>query len=151
MWKMLGQYQPYSVSTKWCLLCLNEKLQITIYRGNNMLNKRTEIINKCRHRRKCALARFDSMDRNIRCKVSCDDWKFLRLLGVWFTVIVKQIHRSFIYFNKFHKYMYFMWRYSTHAFTIINVDTFHGSKADFPVTSVVTSFKIRTKYKIIIL
>ena len=33
-----------------------------------MLNKRTEIINKCRHRRKCALARFDSMDRNINVK-----------------------------------------------------------------------------------
>ena len=26
MWKMLGQYQPYNVNTKWCLLCLNEKL-----------------------------------------------------------------------------------------------------------------------------
>ena len=48
MWKMLGQYQPYNVNTKWCLLCLNEKLQITIYRGNNKLNKRTEIISKCR-------------------------------------------------------------------------------------------------------
>ena len=141
MWKMLGQYQPYSVSTKRCLLCLNEKLQITIYRGNNMLNKRTEIINKCRHRRKCALARFDSMDRNINVK-------FLVMIEIFEAF---GGHRSFIYFNKFHKYMYFMWRYSTHAFTIINVDTFHGSKADFPVTSVVTSFKIRTKYKTIIL
>ena len=50
VWKILGQYQPYNVNTKRCLLCLNEKLQIAIYRGNNMLNKRTEIISKCRHR-----------------------------------------------------------------------------------------------------
>ena len=51
VWKMLGQYQPYNVNIKRCLLCLNEKQQITIYRGNNMLNKRTEIISKCRHRK----------------------------------------------------------------------------------------------------
>ena len=60
--KILGQYEAYNVNTKRCLLCLNEKLQIAIYRGNNMLNKRTEIISKCRHRNKFALASYDSMD-----------------------------------------------------------------------------------------
>ena len=62
VWKILEQYQPYNVNTKRCLLCLNEKLQIAIYRGNNMLNKRTEIISKCRYRNKYALASYDSMD-----------------------------------------------------------------------------------------
>ena len=62
VWKFLEQYQPYNVKTKRCLLCLNEKLQIAIYRGNNMLNKRTEIISKCRYRNKYALANYDSMD-----------------------------------------------------------------------------------------
>ena len=38
VWKILGQYQPCNVNTKRCLLCLNETLQITVYRGNNMLN-----------------------------------------------------------------------------------------------------------------
>ena len=79
VWKNLGQHQPYNVNTKWCLLCLNEKLQITIYRENNMLNKRTEIISKCRHRNKYALASHDSMDWNIRCKVSWDYWNFWSL------------------------------------------------------------------------
>ena len=60
-WKILGQYEPYNVNTKRCLLCLNERLQVVIYRGNNMLNKLTEIINKCRHRNKYALASYDSM------------------------------------------------------------------------------------------
>ena len=62
VWKILGQYEAYNVNTKRCLLCLNEKLQVAIYRGNNMLNKRTEIISKCRHRNKYALASYDSMD-----------------------------------------------------------------------------------------
>ena len=52
VWKILGQYQSYNVNTKRCLLCLNEKLKIVIYRGNNMLNKRTEIISKWRQRNK---------------------------------------------------------------------------------------------------
>ena len=62
VWKILGQYQPYNVNTKRCLLCLNEKLEIANYRGNNMLNKWTEIISKCRHRNKYTLASYDSMD-----------------------------------------------------------------------------------------
>ena len=62
VWKMLGQYQPYNVNTKWCTLCLNEKLQSTIYRENNKLNERTEIINKCRRRNKYAIPSYDSMD-----------------------------------------------------------------------------------------
>ena len=37
-WKILGQYQPYNVNTKRCLLCLNEKLEIAIYRRNNQGN-----------------------------------------------------------------------------------------------------------------
>ena len=62
VWKILGQYQPYNVNTKQCLLCLNERLSIAIYRGNNMLKKRTELISKCRHRNKYALASYHSMD-----------------------------------------------------------------------------------------
>ena len=69
VWKILGQYQPYNVNTKRCLLCLNEKLQTAIYRGNNLMNKQTEILSKCRHRNKHALASYDGMDGNIRCKV----------------------------------------------------------------------------------
>ena len=73
LWKIKASKEEpvlaYNVNTKRCLLCLNEKLQIAIYRGNNMLNKRTEIISKGRHRNKYALASYDSMDLNVRCKV----------------------------------------------------------------------------------
>ena len=62
VWKGLGQHQPYNVNTKRCLLYLNEKLQIAVFRGNNMLNKRTEVISKCRQENKYALASYDSMN-----------------------------------------------------------------------------------------
>ena len=38
--------------------------------------------------------------------------------------------------------------YSTHAFTIIHVDTFHGSKGNFPVSCAMMSFKIRNHYTV---
>ena len=97
VWKILGQYQPCNVNTKRCLLCLDEKLQIAIYNRNNILNKRTEIISKCRHRNKYALANYDSIDWNIRCKVSWDYSNFRRL---WQSDSL-QTDRSFIYFNNF--------------------------------------------------
>ena len=33
--------------------------------------------------------------------------------------------------------------------SIIHVDTFHGSKGDFPVSCAVTSFKIRNHYLVV--
>ena len=85
VWKGLGQHQPYNVNTKRCLLYLNEKLQIAVFRGNNMLNKQTEVISKCRQENKYALASYDSMNWNIRCKVevSWDYWNFLSLWQLW--------------------------------------------------------------------
>ena len=45
-----------------CSLCLNEKLEIARYRRHNLLNKRHEIIDKCRYRKKFALVLYDSKD-----------------------------------------------------------------------------------------
>ena len=52
----------YNPNSKRCLLCLNEKYEIAIYRGNNLLNKRTEIINTCRHRSKYKLVNCETID-----------------------------------------------------------------------------------------
>ena len=38
-----------------CSLCNNEKLEIALYKGDNLLNKRNEIISTCRHRFKYKL------------------------------------------------------------------------------------------------
>ena len=41
-------------------VCLNENLAIALHKDDNMLNKRSEVISKCRHRNKCMLANYDS-------------------------------------------------------------------------------------------
>ena len=61
-WEILGRHQAYNTSSKRCSLCLNEKLKIVLHRDNNMLNRRTEILNKCRHKNKYALISYDSKD-----------------------------------------------------------------------------------------
>ena len=45
-----------------CYLCLSEKLEITSYKGDNVLNERSELINKCRQQNKFTLLRHDSKD-----------------------------------------------------------------------------------------
>ena len=60
--EILGRHQAYNTSSKRCSLCLNEKLKIALHRNNNMLNKQTEILKKCRHRNKYALISHDSKD-----------------------------------------------------------------------------------------
>ena len=67
----LGRHQAYATCSKRCSLCLNETLKIVLYRDNNMVNRRTEILNKCRHKNKYALISHDTKDeRRFLLKVS---------------------------------------------------------------------------------
>ena len=59
-WRVIKQYRDYNPASKKCALCLNEKLEILIYDGDNQLNKRSEIISTCRHRRKYMLVHATS-------------------------------------------------------------------------------------------
>ena len=61
-WEIVKKCVPYNPQTKRCLLCLNEKLEIAAYKEQNLLNKRNEIVSKCRHQLKYALTRFDTKD-----------------------------------------------------------------------------------------
>ena len=62
VWEILRKHQAYSPNTKRCSLGLNEKLEIARYKGHNLLNKRSEIINKSHQRNQFALALYDSKD-----------------------------------------------------------------------------------------
>ena len=55
-WEILGRHQAYNTSSKRCSLCLNEKLKIALHGNNNMLNRQTEILSKCRYKNKYALS-----------------------------------------------------------------------------------------------
>ena len=61
-WEILGTHKSYNQSSKRCPQCLNEKLAIALHKDDNMLNKRSELINKCRHRNKYMLVSYDSKD-----------------------------------------------------------------------------------------
>ena len=51
-WEIKGQYKAYNPGLKISKLCLNEKLEIIDNPGQNLMNKRSEVISHCRHRMK---------------------------------------------------------------------------------------------------
>ena len=48
-WKVLRKCHAYNQKKRQCILCLNEKYEIGCYKGDNLLSKRTEILDTCRH------------------------------------------------------------------------------------------------------
>ena len=54
-WRVAAQAHPYKCGTRRCDLCITEKTLIARSRHKGMLNKRSEIISKCRHRNKFTL------------------------------------------------------------------------------------------------
>ena len=61
-WEVVRRCLPYNLQSKRCSLCLNEKLEIAAYKGNNLLNKKNEVVSKCRHKNKYALCKYDTKD-----------------------------------------------------------------------------------------
>ena len=49
-WKVLKKCHAYNQKKRQCILCLNEKYEIACYKGENLLNKRTEILGTCRQK-----------------------------------------------------------------------------------------------------
>ena len=63
LWEILRSVPAYSNITKRCPLCLHEKLLIATYPNQEeLLNKRSEIIAKCRHDNKFLLKNYKSKD-----------------------------------------------------------------------------------------
>ena len=62
-WCILKSVGPYSNITKKCRLCLQEKFQILSYPiPDELLNKRSELVSKCRHMNKFLLANYKAND-----------------------------------------------------------------------------------------
>ena len=60
-WEIVQKCKPYKCATRICQLCLSEKLQIMLHSCDpniQLLNSKSEIMNKCRHRAKFKLARL---------------------------------------------------------------------------------------------
>jgi len=54
-WKFLFKCPRYTPSSSKCFLCTNEKLAILEHNSSHLINKRSELTSKCRHRRKFKL------------------------------------------------------------------------------------------------
>ena len=54
-WRVIGHAAAYNPVSKRCNLCLLEKLYIAENTGESLINKRNELISKCRHMNKYAL------------------------------------------------------------------------------------------------
>ena len=54
-WSITKRSSPYRLGSKRCDLCLTEKVAIIRANPKGLLNKRTELISKCRHRNKFLL------------------------------------------------------------------------------------------------
>ena len=55
-WSKDSHHPSYKPEIGKCSLCDNEKLAIALFKGKNLLNKRNEIISRCRHRFKYKLS-----------------------------------------------------------------------------------------------
>ena len=59
-WSIIKTAPTYNNRSKRCILCLNEKLAIATFSDEmNLLNKRSEMFQKCRHENAYSLDRYD--------------------------------------------------------------------------------------------
>ena len=58
-WKIIKQLPSYNPENKKCLLCLGEKTEILEREGQNLVNKRSELVSTCRHKRNFMLNKYD--------------------------------------------------------------------------------------------
>ena len=61
-WKIIRKSKSYNPNSKKCNLCSSEKFEIASFKGSNILNKRSEVVSKCRHQNKYNLTTNDSKD-----------------------------------------------------------------------------------------
>ena len=59
-WKVGANASRYACGTRRCDLCLTEKLLIAKAEPGTILNERSELLSKCRHRNKFTLKYFDN-------------------------------------------------------------------------------------------
>ena len=57
-WTIISRARPYNNISKRCDLCLTEKLMIITANPDRILNKRSELISKCRHENKFLSLRY---------------------------------------------------------------------------------------------
>ena len=60
-WEIAHRAAPYKCGSRRCDLCLSEKLKIALANPKFSLNKRSEIVSKCRHRAKYSCSNIEKL------------------------------------------------------------------------------------------
>ena len=60
-WRLIAQAQTYKPGRMTCNLCLSEKFHIL--KGKDLINRNTELLNKCRHKRKFLIYNMKSKEQ----------------------------------------------------------------------------------------
>ena len=63
-WSIVGKANAYSNATKKCNLCLNEKYFIMKADKKTLINKRSEMISKCRHKNKFSINKLNKSNES---------------------------------------------------------------------------------------
>ena len=63
-WRMIRKCIPQNYHSRKCYLYLNETLEIALYEGENLLNKKTKLVFKCHYQNEFILLRHDSKGWN---------------------------------------------------------------------------------------
>ena len=58
-WRIIKQLPTYNPATKKCMLCIGEKMEILERDPKNLLNKRSELISTCPHKKKFKLSKYE--------------------------------------------------------------------------------------------
>ena len=91
-WSIAKKVPPYSNISKRCLLCLHEKLGIIDYsRREELLDKRSELISRCRHANKFSFRHTN----NLKLQINCHN--FFHLFYITALYINLSIEHSFYY------------------------------------------------------
>ena len=61
-WEILKRAATYTIETRRCNLCLEEKLSILKADKRTLLNKRSELVSKCRHQNKFNISIFSPVE-----------------------------------------------------------------------------------------
>ena len=94
-WRIIRECAPFNTTKRKCYLCLNKKLDIASYKGDNLLNKRSELINKCRHQNKFTLLWHDSKDQEL-----CFHCDICRCIPIGAHVLACAVYVLHIWFSK---------------------------------------------------
>ena len=65
-WSIISKAKAYTPEQKRCHLCITEKAKILYCKDPNLINKRSEIISKCRNRAKYKLSSLQTQEPVLR-------------------------------------------------------------------------------------